>query len=317
MKTFEEVKLHNKPFEEMQLTELYAERSARTWHRSRIKRAKGLLETRKWWLEENMPVYTKEEITAQYESGEITKKQYQTAFARRKRAINQRMKNEDRMNYADRIVYHEEAIIAYIDELIAEELARIDANERVKAKKRKEAKQRGYDPRKHTSKYNPHPLDSQRKWATRKEQPEFPKLQRARARWKKGKQDDTKAISVSKRMQPIITWDVEKLMLIAKDRGYFTEVATTAAISDILEITLHGASSLIKTGRLTWSQCIIIGSLFEMTPKEFCDVFLSGYFREVSDGVYRAYVEDPSALLDTPYGARSKESMGEEDERDL
>jgi hypothetical protein len=314
-----DVKLHNKPFEDMELTELYAERSARNWHRSRMKRSIELLKKRKWWLEENMPIYSDEEIKRQYEDGEITKNQYKTAHGRRKMAINNRMKNADRMVYAERLVYHEEALIAYIDDLIAEKLAKKAASAEIAKKQRQQRRMsanRKHNPRKKTSKYNPpSKLDPIRKWKTRDVKP-MPELQGARARWKHGKSDDKKPLMVMKRMQPIVTWDVEILMTIARDRGFFTEVAVVAAIAEALNMTVSGTKKMIESGKLTWSQCIIIGAIFEMTPKEFCDTFLAGYFKEVADGVFRAQVDDIDNLLDIPYLAKpniTEEGDTEED----
>lgn len=299
-----EVKLHNKAFEDMELTELYAERSVRTWHRGRMRRNLELLKKRKWWLEENMPIYSDEEIKRQYEDGEINKNQYRTAHGRRKMAINNRMKNADRMVYAERLAYHEEALIAYIDDLIAKKLAEEAASTQI-AKKQKQKRQRSakrkHDPRKKTSKYNPpSKLDPIRKWKTRDVKP-MPQLQGARARWRKERKNDAKPLMVMKRMQPIVTWDSEVLMSIARDRGFFTEVAVVAAVAEALNMTVSGTKKMIESGKLTWSQCIIIGAIFEMTPKEFCDTFLAGYFKEVADGVFRAQVDDIDNLLDIPY----------------
>ena len=301
---FEEVKLHNKPFEEMELEELYAERSARVWHRGRMKYCVHTLLRRQWWLKENMPIYSKEEINRQYENGEISESQYKTAFARRKRAINQRMKNDDRMLYGERVAYHEESVVAYLDELIAEKLARADKpfDDRKKPQK--------YDPRKRTSKYNRNKLDPKRTWETRKKElkDSFPELQAARARWKRGKKAEQPVMNVMKRMQPILTWDMDKLMQVAGDRGYFTQLAVTAAIAETLKISVSGADKMLQSGKMSWGQCMIIGSIFEMTPKEFCDIFMSGYFKEVADGVFRAQVDDIETLLDAPYKATPKAS---------
>lgn len=312
MKNFEEVKLHNKPFEEMELEELLAEKACRRWHRSRVNFCKHGIDRALYWQEQNRPILSKEEITKQYENGEITQKQYKTAFARRKRAINTRMRYGDYMAYADRVIFHEDAIVAYLDELIAEEMAKKDAKIKHEAKMRSE--HQNYDPRKNSSKYNRNPLDPRRKWATREEDKPFPKLRKANARWKSGRKDDVKSMSVMKRTQPIITWDVENLMAVARDRGYFTDLAVTATIAEALNITISGASKLLQSGKLTWSQCIIIGSVFEMTPKEFCDCFLSGYFVEVADGVYRAHVEDTESLLDAPYRAKPNINEGDDTE---
>lgn len=303
---FDEVKLHNKEFEDMDLLELYAERSARSWHRNQILHCRERLKKRQWWLEENMPIPTLEELQRQYENGEISKAQKQTSTARRKQAINMRMKNADRMNYAERVAIHEAAIVAYLDELIAEKLA--------KKYIPKKTPNRKYDPRKRRGKNNvpPPQLDPQRKWATRKEPSPFPSLRKARIRFRRGTANDKVPMMVMRKMQPIVSWDINKLMQVAKDRGYFSEVAVTAVISETLDITLTSTNRLIQSGRLSWGQCMIIGSVFEMTPKEFCDVFMAGYFKQVADGVFKASIteEELLALRQTPYVTR--QGKGEE-----
>lgn len=296
------VKLHNKPFNKMELTELYAEKMARGWHRYKVINARNKLSMKKHWLEENKPILSKEEINERYENGEMSKTQHQTAFATRKKAIEYRMRIDDYMDYADRIVYDEESVIAYLDELIAQR----QAEEAKKKPKAKIGRPKKYDPRKRESKNNT--LDPRRKWTTREEQKAFPKLQKARARWKRGKADDRKPMMVMKRMQPIITWDTERLMAVARDRGFFTEMAVTATIAEKLNISVSGADKMLQSGKMSWGQCMIIGSIFEMTPKEFCDIFMSGYFKEVADGVFRAQVDDIETLLDAPYKATPKAS---------
>ena len=59
------------------------------------------------------------------------------------------------------------------------------------------------------------------------------------------------------------------------------------------------AKKLLRTGCFTWGQALVVGALFEMTPKEFADCFMSGYFKEVREGEFRAVVDDPSALIQT------------------
>lgn len=305
------IKLHNKPFEEMELMELYAEKMARKWHRTKCIDAKKKISMKKYWLNENKPIISKEEIMRQYENGEISKTQYQTAFAHRKKAIDYRMRIDDYMDYADRIIYDEDAVIAYLDELITEKQAEL-AKALPKPKKQGGG-HKAYDPRKRASKNNvpPPQLDPRRRWATREPQRQFPQLQRARARWKQSKKDEQRPMQVMKRMQPIITWDIERLMMVARDRGYFTETAVIAAVSDALNITITGANRLMQSGKLSWGQCMVIGALFEMTPKEFCDIFMSGYFVEVADGVFRAHVEDTDNLLDAPYRATPRIEEGD------
>ena len=292
------VQLRDKPLEEMSLEELYSERACHQWARYKILNAKKMVAKKKWWLEQNKPILSKEEITQQYENGEITQKQYKTAFALRKRAINYRMRVLDYMDYADKFIFAEESLVAYIDELIAQKLS-------AAAIGKKMPKHKKYNPRQRAGRSNqPKNIDPQQKWATRQAQGEFPKLVRARRRWKAYTANDRPVLTVSRRMQPIISWDTDKLMAVARDRGFYTDVAVKVAIGDALNISAMATAQLLNSGKLSWNQCIVIGSLFEMTPKEFCDIFMSGYFIEVADGVYRAKVDDYDTMLDAPYKAK-------------
>lgn len=84
-----------------------------------------------------------------------------------------------------------------------------------------------------------------------------------------------------------LTWDREKFDLVAADRGYQTEEGVTYAISKQLKMDLAKTSLLLRLGRFTWGQVLVIGAMFRMTPKEFCDIFLAGYFAD-EYGEYRA-----------------------------
>lgn len=88
-----------------------------------------------------------------------------------------------------------------------------------------------------------------------------------------------------------VTWDKERFLLIATDRGYQTEGALIADIAKALRIDRSGARLLVEKGRWTWGQVVVLGALFEMTPREFCDTFLAGYFVN-QNGVYRASCEN-------------------------
>lgn len=297
------VQLRNKALEDMQLEELYSERACHQWHRTKMKNAKKQLTAKKLWLEKNRPIYSKEEINRQYENGEMDYNHYKVAFASRKKAIDYRMRVDDYFEYASKVMIDQEAIVAYIDELIAKKSSFIQ--------QAKQKPNRKYDPKKRAGRNNKPKvgLDPQQKWATRIENREFPKLQKARAFWKKQRDADSAVITVSKRMQPILQWDVDKLKQIAKDRGYYTDVALSAIISERLGVSIIATNKLLNSGRLTWGQCIAIADLFEMTPKEFCDVFLDGVFKEVSDGVYKAHVDDVEALLQRPLAMARKEEV--------
>ena len=307
---YKQLRLTNKPFKDMTLEELYTERSCHQWHRSKMKWHIESLKKRKWWLEQNRPILSKEEITAKYENGEMSFNQYKTAFASRKRAIDHRLQVEQRMIYADLVAYDEESLVIYLDELIAEKLSK-------KPQPTEENKFKKRDPRKRATPGN------QRKWETIIDPRRMPKLKEARKRWKAYRVNDVETVLPTRGYQPITQWDLDKLKLIARDRGYFTDTAMTAVIADAFDISIKATTELLHNGRLSWGQCAVIGAIFEMSPKEYCDVFMSGYFREVADGVYKAYIDDiPSFVTNLrakrKWGASVSEEMteseGENDE---
>lgn len=84
-----------------------------------------------------------------------------------------------------------------------------------------------------------------------------------------------------------MSWDREKFFLIANDRGYQTEGAVIYAIQNELGLDRPKAESIMRKGKFTWGQVLCLGAMLQMTPKEFCDTFLMGYFEEYF-GEYRA-----------------------------
>ena len=89
----------------------------------------------------------------------------------------------------------------------------------------------------------------------------------------------------------LVSWDKERFILIASDRGYQTEEAIITDISQELNLDLARTRLLIDKGRFTWGQVLCLGAMMQMTPKEFCDTFLAGYFTE-QYGEYRADYEN-------------------------
>lgn len=76
------------------------------------------------------------------------------------------------------------------------------------------------------------------------------------------------------------SWDRDKFMLVARDRGYLTEQSVIHAVSEELLVSRDMARVLLDKGKFTWGQVMCLGAMLQMTPKEFCDIFLSGYFTE-------------------------------------
>lgn len=84
-----------------------------------------------------------------------------------------------------------------------------------------------------------------------------------------------------------VSWDKDKFDLIAQDRGYRTDEMVLSAVAEELRMSWTNAKLAIQNGRFTWGQVLCLGAMMQMTPKEFCDAFLSGYFVE-RFGEYRA-----------------------------
>lgn len=99
----------------------------------------------------------------------------------------------------------------------------------------------------------------------------------------------------------LVSWDKEKFMSIAADRGYQTEEALIQDVGKELNLDKARAERLINCGRFTWGQVLCLGAMLQTTPKEFCDTFLNGYFVD-RYGEFRADYDNISReeLLRTP-----------------
>lgn len=97
------------------------------------------------------------------------------------------------------------------------------------------------------------------------------------------------------RDRTLVSWDREKFMLIAADRGYQTQEAILQDVGRELNLDRARAVAIIEKGRFTWGQVLCLGALLQMTPKEFCDTFLMNYFTD-HDGEYRADYENLSRI---------------------
>lgn len=88
-----------------------------------------------------------------------------------------------------------------------------------------------------------------------------------------------------------------KLMEVAKERGYVSDNAVCFALSPVLGVSKRVVHGKLRKGSLTKEECEVIGSFFEMTMKEYYDVFMSGLFQEDSDGHYVCHIENPYVHL--------------------
>lgn len=91
----------------------------------------------------------------------------------------------------------------------------------------------------------------------------------------------------------LVSWDKARFLMIAADRGYQTDSAIIQAVAEELRLDRTRGRMIIDYGRFTWGQVLCLGAMLEMTPKEFCDTFLVGYFTE-QYGEYRASYDNIS-----------------------
>ena len=278
--------LIHKPIEEMTIEELKRERVVHSWQAQKSERGAEGLQRRLYWLEENKPIRSREEIQRAYEDGELTQAQYQTAFANRATAINYRKRAESEAEYSRTIAREERAVVAQIDERILQLEATAPRPRRGRPPKR--------DPRKRAT-------------AKRKTYRQPRNIKSLKRRWQAIEDSNKNSVLLMQRLAPVPQWNRDTLNKIAFDRGYFTQQALICAIADELQISYTATAKALKSGKFTFGQILIIGALLEMTPAEFCDTFLYGYFRDNTNGygVYRATVTDIQPLLDKPINSHN------------
>lgn len=270
--------LISKPIEEMTLSELKQERVVHQWQANKSQRGAEGLQRRLYWLQENKPIRSREEIQRAYEDGELTQAQYQTAFANRATAINYRKRAESEAQYSRTIAREERAVVAQIDERILQLEATAPRPRRGRPPKR--------DPRKR-----------QAKQRTYRQPRNIKSLKR---RWQIIDHSNRSNEMLRQRLAPIPQWNRETLKKIAFDRGYYTTQALTHEIANELQMSYSATEKALASGKFTFGQILIIGAMLEMTPIEFCDTFLYDYFREIVDGLYRADIDSKLPLLDRP-----------------
>lgn len=88
-------------------------------------------------------------------------------------------------------------------------------------------------------------------------------------------------------------YDKEKMMKVARDRGYTSLRSIGDALKDSFGVSSKSVQNRISSGNLTKEECEVIGSYFGMTMKEYYDIFMNGLFIEDSEGHYVCYVDDP------------------------
>ena len=149
----------------------------------------------------------------------------------------------------------------------------------------------------------------------------FVRRQQYRENEKRLRNDTYKVWAYTKQMEREgigVSWDREKFFQVANDRGYQTESSVIHAVDEELRVGRAKAEAMMRRGKFTWGQVLCLGALMQMTPKEFCNVFLSGYFEDMF-GEYRAsYANiDKDALLHAMTYLPSEETQESESEQDF
>lgn len=264
----------NKPIEQMTIEELKQERQVHAWQAQKSERGAQALQKRLYWLEQNEPIKSRDEIRQDYEEGRLSEAQYKTAFARRATAINYRKRAERQAEYSLRVAKEERALLFQIDE----RMLQLEVN----APRPKRGRPPKRDPRK-------------RETVKKKTYKRPPNLMTLQKRWyliQQSNRSNTKSA-------PIPYWNTDTLKKLAYDRGYFTTEGFIADVAQELQLSYTATKKLLTTGGFTFGQALTLGAFLEMTPREFCDTFLYNYFRD-SFGNYVATVDDKQTLLNKP-----------------
>ena len=109
----------------------------------------------------------------------------------------------------------------------------------------------------------------------------------------------------------------EKLIQVTKHRGYYNVRSVAIAIAQHTGLSARRIETKIHSGHFSREEMIVIAAYFEMTPIEFCDVFLNGLFNEDNLGHYIAHVESPKALLNPPRTTKTAREKKQEDIEDM
>ena len=88
------------------------------------------------------------------------------------------------------------------------------------------------------------------------------------------------------------TYNRKAFISIARDRGYMSDISLCYHMGKLLGCSQSTAQNMIRQGAFGVSAILAISAWLEMTPKEFCDTWLHGYFQEDAQGHFHAIYED-------------------------
>lgn len=94
-------------------------------------------------------------------------------------------------------------------------------------------------------------------------------------------------------------YTIDKLMEVARHRGYVTVDAVASALAETFGMTKRRMKNRLMRGNFTKEECEVIGSYFEMTMKEYYDTFMRGLFVEDQEGHYICHIDNPEQHINS------------------
>lgn len=280
----DEFLFHDKPIEEMTEEELMAERDCQAWMANRMADIINKQKFRLSGYQDSMPYVDEDDIQKMYEDGQITREERNKIrkVARRRKYDHDRA--EMYTAYAEMLEAHFKAVKVKCSEQIM--ILRGSEKVAVRGRKPRPRKPPRYrDPRKNKVRRNQYapvaPIIGYRtKWN---------KLSRIRF---------NETLKLARRI-PLRYWNYESLKRVAVSKGYGSVTTLSAAVAQEFGLTVRSATDFLRDGRLGWGHVLVLASFLEMTPAEFCDVCLHGFFKEVVDGKFVAHIteEEKKAFL--------------------
>ena len=87
---------------------------------------------------------------------------------------------------------------------------------------------------------------------------------------------------------------------VALSRGYYNMRAIADGLAPMFETTSKRMQGKLERGQLTKEECEVIGAYFEMTMKEYYEVFMDGLFQPDVMGHYRCHIENMKEHMKPP-----------------
>lgn len=87
---------------------------------------------------------------------------------------------------------------------------------------------------------------------------------------------------------------------VALSRGYYNMRAISDGLAPVFETTSKRMQGKLERGQLTKEECEVIGAYFEMTMKEYYEVFMDGLFQPDVMGHYRCHIENMKEHMNPP-----------------